>query len=108
MQWEVNQSKDTDIERLAARYPMIRHLSIPQIGTQEPQNDFEGSWQPCSPETIGAFSAVGYYFGRQLHLTLQVPVGLIDNAWGGSSAEAWVHRDLLESDDRYAALMDRW
>ena len=108
MQWEVNRSKDADIERLGARYPMIRHITVPRIGTQEPQNEFEGSWQPCSPETIGEFSAVGYYFGRQLHLTLQVPVGLIDNAWGGSSAEAWVRRDLLESDDRYAALMDRW
>ncbi len=59
---------------------------------QEPQDNFKGAWKPCSPETVGNFSAVGYFFGRQLHQTLGVPVGLINNAWGGSAAEAWVAR----------------
>lgn len=108
MQWGVNSSKDPGLEKLSARYPQIRHITVPQVGTQEPQRDFEGEWQACSPETIGGFSAVGYFFGRQLHQTLQVPIGLIDNAWGGSSAEAWVRRDLLESDARYQPLMERW
>ncbi|MBP6784744.1 MAG: hypothetical protein KA152_13200, partial [Verrucomicrobiales bacterium] len=54
------------------------------------------------------FSAVGYYFGRQLHETLGVPIGLIDNSWGGSAAEAWVARDVLEADPRFAAYLDQW
>ncbi|MCS1408399.1 MAG: hypothetical protein M2R45_01574 [Verrucomicrobia subdivision 3 bacterium] len=108
MQWAVNSSNDPDLEKLAAHYPQIRHITLPRIGTQEPQYDFEGQWELCSPKSIGDFSAVGYYFGRQLHQTLQVPIGLIDNAWGGSSAEAWVRRDLLESDDRYQSLMKQW
>ncbi len=108
MQWAVNASNDPDLEKLSAHYPLIRHITIPQIGTQKPQHDFDGQWQTCSPETIGNFSAVGYFFGRQLHQTLRIPIGLIDNAWGGSAAEAWVRRDLLESDPRYQALLARW
>ena len=71
-------------------------------------NDFAGQWEPCTPETVKSFSAVGYFFGRQLHQTLDVPVGLIDNAWGGSAAEAWVRRDVLESDGKYVELLDKW
>ena len=57
---------------------------------------------------MGSFSAVGYFFGRQLNQTLNVPIGLINNAWGGSAAEAWVRRDLLEADVRYQPLLERW
>src|SRR6185437_1027154 len=49
------------------------------VGTQEPQSDFTGQWEPCTPETVKQFSAVGFFFGRQLHQTLGVPVGLIDD-----------------------------
>ena len=51
---------------------------------------------------------MGYFFGRQLHQTLRVPVGLIDNAWGGSACEAWVNRELLEADKQYAPLLAYW
>ncbi len=108
MQWAVNSANDPDLERLAANYAKIRIITVPQVGTQEPQSNFKGAWQACSPDTVGSFSAVGYFFGRQLHQTLDVPIGLIDNAWGGSSAEAWVPRPLLEADTRYDALMERW
>jgi sialate O-acetylesterase len=57
---------------------------------------------------VGQFSAVGYFFGRQLHQTLDVPIGLIDNAWGGSACEAWVRRELLEKDEKYRPLIARW
>ena len=59
-------------------------------------------------QNVGDFSAVGFFFGRQLHQTLHVPVGLIDNAWGGSACEAWIDRNLLSSDDRFKPLLDRW
>lgn len=108
MQWAVNQSDDADIEKLTANYPGIRMISVPQVGTQTPQDDFVGQWDLCTPETVQNFSAVGYYFGRQLHQTLGVPIGLIDNAWGGSSAEAWVRRDLFEGKEIYKPLLERW
>jgi sialate O-acetylesterase len=108
MQWSVDQSYDADLEKLTANLPEVRLISVPQVGTQEFQNDFKGQWDACSPETAGGFSAVGYYFGRQLHQTLGVPIGLIDNAWGGSAAEAWVRRDVLEKDGRFADYIAQW
>ena len=83
-------------------------VNVPQVGTQEPQWNFQGKWQVCAPETVGNFSAVGYFFGRQLHQPLDVPVGLINNAWGGSACEAWVRRDLLASDAKFKTLMESW
>ena len=46
-----------------------------KVGTQEPQQDFKGAWAECSPQTVGGFSAVGYFYGRVLHQMLDVPVG---------------------------------
>lgn len=108
MQWSVNQSNDPDLEKAAAKFPNIRLISVPQVGTQEPQWNFNGKWAVCSPETVGNFSAVGYCFGRQLHQTLGVPVGLINNAWGGSAAEAWVKREKIVAHPTLKAIHDRW
>jgi sialate O-acetylesterase len=108
MQWAINSTNDSDLEKLTAKFPQIRFISVPQVGTQEPQDDFKGAWSVCSPETVGDFSAVGYLFGRQLHQTLGVPIGLIDDAWGGSACEAWIRRDILAADPQYKPLMDRW
>lgn len=106
MQWNVGSSWDADLEIASAKHPQIRLISVPQVGTQEPQNDFKGEWKECSPATVGPFSAVGFFFGRVLHKTLDVPVGLINNAWGGSACEAWVRRDVLEKDPRFKLLTD--
>ena len=108
MQYAVDSANDPDLEKLSAKFPNIRLISVPQVGTQEPQRDFDGKWEACSPATAGQFSAVGYFFGRQLHQTLDVPIGLIDNAWGGSAAEAWVSRDRLEAEAQYADLLAKW
>jgi sialate O-acetylesterase len=108
MQWGVGGAKDADLEIHAAKFLNIRLITVPNRGTQEPQKDFEGHWVACSPETVGGFSAVGYFFGRQLHQTLGVPVGLINDAWGGSACEAWIRRDLLAADPKYGPMMQNW
>lgn len=108
MQWAVQQSDDADLEALAANFPNLRLISVPQVGTQEPQTTFDGQWEASTPETVKQFSAVGFFFGRQIHQTLDVPVGLIDNAWGGSAAEAWVERDVLRSSGKFDELLARW
>ncbi len=108
MQWAVNSANDADLEKASANYPELRLITVPQVGTQEDQSDFDGQWEPATPETVGDFSAVGYFFGRQLHQTLDVPVGLIDNSWGGSAAEAWVKRSVLEADPKYKSYIDQW
>ncbi|MBM80216.1 MAG: sialate O-acetylesterase [Planctomycetaceae bacterium] len=108
MAWSVDRANDPKLEILAAKFPNIRLISVPQVGTQEPQKNFTGEWARCSPETVGQFSAVGYFFGRQLHQTLGVPIGLIDNAWGGSACEAWIPRDVLKAEGRYEELLKKW
>lgn len=95
-----------DLEAARSDLPNIRLITVPRVGTQELQNDFKGEWQASTPDSARKFSAVGFFFGRYLHEILNVPVGLIDNAWGGSAAEAWVRRASLEKDPRFKPLMD--
>jgi len=108
MGWSVNSSDDSDLETLTAHHPNLRLISVPQVGTQEPQSDFNGKWEATTPETARNFSAVGYLFGRRLHQALQVPVGLIDNAWGGSACEAWIPRDRLNATSVAKPYMEQW
>jgi sialate O-acetylesterase len=108
MGWSVAMSNDADLETRTAKFPQIRLISVPQVGTQEPQDDFRGKWEVCTPASSSQFSAVGYFFGRQLHQTLNIPIGLIDDAWGGSACEAWVRRDLLAEKEEYKPLLERW
>jgi sialate O-acetylesterase len=81
-----------------ADFPLIRLRYSDRVSAGTPQTQFTGStWQVCSPKTLrrggwGGFSAVGFFFGRDLHKTLNVPVGLIQLAWGGTRIEPWTPR----------------
>jgi len=96
-----------DLEALASKLPNLRLIRVPQVGTQDLQTDFKGAWRASTPESASGFSAVGFFFGRYLHQVLGIPVGLIDNAWGGSAAEAWVRRESLEKETVFQGLMER-
>jgi sialate O-acetylesterase len=106
MQWSLGQTYTGDLEGAGARRPNLRIVSVPQVGTQELKNDFKGKWEVANPTNAKDFSAIGYLYGRYLHDILDVPVGLIDNAWGGSAAEAWVRRETIENEPRFKALME--
>ena len=108
MQWSVKSSNDADLEKLSAKFPKIRMINFPQVGSQEPILTHDRHWQACTPETVAEFSAVGYFFARQLHETIDVPIGMINNAWGGSACEAWINRDVLSADEQFKPLLDRW
>lgn len=108
MEWAVWNTYGGEVEVTAANYPEIRLMTVPKNPASEPQDEVPVQWQICSPDTVGDFSAVGYYYGQTLHAALGVPIGLIDNSWGGSSAEAWVPRKALEADERYAPLLQHW
>ena len=108
MQWALSNSDGGDLEIPLADEPMIRMISIPQVGSQDPQDNFIGQWEHCSPRVAAEFSAVGYHFGQRLKQALGVTIGLIDNAWGGSAAEAWVPRGVLEADGHSDAYLEEW
>ncbi len=107
MGWRINQTTHGDLEALASHHPNLRLITVPLKGTQDRQGDFKGAWAAATPETVRAFSAVGYLFGRYIHEIVRVPVGLINNAWGGSAAEAWVDREMIAADARFKLLMER-
>lgn len=90
MEWRVKQSLNATEEIAAANYPQIHHIKIPHTTAEKPQADVPSEgWQICSPATVKEFTAVGYYFGRQLHKELNVPIGLIGSNWGGTRIEPW-------------------
>ncbi|HEY7181018.1 MAG TPA: sialate O-acetylesterase [Blastocatellia bacterium] len=101
MAWRLNQSDDAEAEIAAAKYPMIRLFNTPRAELDAPITDVKAEWKECSPETAATFSAVGYYFGRDLHKARNVPVGLIHNAVGGSPAESWTSAGVLNNDAEY-------
>src|SRR5262245_21569378 len=101
MAWRLNQSDNAEVEIAGAKYPMIRLFSVPRVEVDAPVTDVKAGWKECSPETAATFSAVGYYFGRDLHKARNVPIGLINNAVGGSPAESWMSALVLNTDAEY-------
>ena len=90
MEWAVNRSLNPKEEIAAANHPKIRLFNVPgPVAKPEPEKDPRGQWQICSPATIPGFSAVGYYFGRELQKELNVPIGLVGTNWGGTRIEPW-------------------
>jgi sialate O-acetylesterase len=109
MQWTLSRCLDGDLAELTVnRAPQIRLLRVKNPGSQEPQYGPEGEWTVAAPDTIGSFSAVAYHFALTLHDTLNVPVGIIENSWGGSSAEAWVPRPVIAADPDLVQIHERW
>lgn len=91
MQWTVSSSNDAEQEIAAADYPHIRLFSVERQIQLVPTDDLDkGEWQTCTPATIPDFSAVAYFFGRDLQDNLQVPIGLIHTSWGGTNVETWI------------------
>ncbi|MBI4578324.1 MAG: sialate O-acetylesterase [Planctomycetes bacterium] len=107
MQWPVKLSKDAVTELMATRYPQIRLYSVERAVAGRPMSDVPGKWAACGPETVADFSAVAYFFGRELHEKLEVPVGLVHSSWGGTPAESWTSRPALEADPDLKLMLDR-
>ena len=84
-------------EVAAANFPHIRHFGVAHKAAKEPLSDVTGSWVVCSPETVKDFTAVGYFFGRELHKELNVPIGLLHSSWGGTGVATWTSKDALDS-----------
>ncbi|WP_240336880.1 sialate O-acetylesterase [Rufibacter psychrotolerans] len=91
MEWSANAGIDNAQKHVAeANYPSIRFFQVPRRTADAPQLDLPGQWVVCTPQTMQHFSAVGYFFGREIHQNLKTPVGLINSSWGGTPAEVWL------------------
>jgi len=100
--WPGAQLQNAAEEIAHASQPGIRLLLIHHKTSEFPLPDIEGSWTVCTPQTAASFSAVAYFFGRELTAREHVPIGLIDATWGGTVAEAWTSLQAISAD---AALM---
>ena len=97
MEWSLDHADHARQEVAAADHPRIRLFSVPHVTATEPKDTVEASWEVCDPKSAAEFSAVGYFFGRELQRELGIPIGLIDSSWGGTVAEAWTSAGALEA-----------
>jgi sialate O-acetylesterase len=95
-------------EIAAANYPLIRMFTGAASKAYEPQSRVGGTWRICSPETVPAFSAVGYFFARDLQKEIGMPVGIVTLSFGASTAEAWIRRETMAGDPQLKPMLDRF
>jgi len=100
------QAKNAAQEIADANHPNIRLFSFERTVSLEPSKEVKGQWKVCSPDTVGDFTAVGYFFGRDINKMEDVPVGLIENAWGGMPAEAFTSKEALQADPDLKPLVE--
>lgn len=81
-----------------ADFPKIRFFKINRNIAEYPQDELRGDWEICSPSSVKGFSAVAYFFARKLYESLDVPIGILESCWGGTNAETWIDKDLIEKD----------
>jgi len=113
MEWRVAQADNYMEEKKDADYPQIRHFFVEHDVTMTPQADLKnGEWKIATPETVGNFTAIGFFFARELYKKLNIPVGLLHSSWGGSQIEGWISKEAMLTDSElkpYAQnLPDNW
>jgi sialate O-acetylesterase len=108
MQWAVRQSDNADAEIAAANFPQIRLFYVPRKTSPVPVEDVDARWVVCSPESVREFSAVLYFFGRQMHQDLKTPIGLIHSSWGGTPIASWISGPSLVGNPRLEPFLTFW
>lgn len=109
MEWPVKNTYDAAIDVAASSNPLIRHIKIERRVADQPLETASGAWEAASPSTTGNFTAVGYYFARDIHALVGVPVGIINSTWGGTPVEAWINKEAYQNAPGPAAKVDaRW
>lgn len=109
MEWPVSFLREDEKKIAAVDLPLVRQLKIERASASHPQDSAKTSgWETASPATVGNFSAVGYFFARELQRKLGVPVGIVNSSWGGTEIEAWMSAASRESASLGAAIEARW
>lgn len=105
MVWPLRRSRDAEKEIASANYPGIRYFKVELDTSDTPQEDVRGEWRVVTPETAPELSGVAYFFARNLREKLELPLGLIQSAWGGTPAEAWTSLQTLSADHSLAGMV---
>ncbi len=109
MEWPVVRAAHAQVEIAAANLPLVRQFKVDRAVAEAPASQIKSTgWQIASPPTVGAFSAVGYFFARDLYQKLGVPIGIIHSSWGGTPVEAWMSTTALAADPAFAIVHERW
>jgi sialate O-acetylesterase len=108
MQWSLSQSTDADKHTAAAGDPQLRLFYVPRVLADTPQSNVNTNWMACTPQTVPGFSAVAYFFGRDLRKARHIPIGLIHTSWGGTPAEAWTSKEALKANPMLKMLIENW
>jgi sialate O-acetylesterase len=108
MQWAVRQSDNAEAEIAAAKDPQIRLFYVPRKTSPAPVDDVDAKWVVCSPETLPEFSAVLYFFGREMHRDTKMPMGLIHSSWGGTPIASWISGPSLVGNARLEPFLAYW
>ncbi len=101
MEMAVKGAMNSEQEIVAAKFPGIRVFTVTKKGSKTPLDDCTGKWEPATPENAGHFSAVGYFFSREIHAKLKQPVGLIHTSWGGTPCETWIPESGMNSNEAF-------
>lgn len=97
MEFQVVKTINAEKEMNDADYPMIRHFGVAQDLSGKPKDDLKaGKWEVSNKNTVGNFTAVGFYFARKLYAELKIPIGIINTSWGGTNVETWTSREAFE------------
>ncbi|MCY4225858.1 MAG: beta galactosidase jelly roll domain-containing protein [Bacteroidetes bacterium] len=97
MEWSVAASADAESEISTANDPLLRHYKVPRSWSYSLVDTLAGGeWHSANPDHVGAFTAVGYSFARELRKHTGIPIGIVNTSWGGSRIEAWMDPDALE------------
>ncbi len=106
--WKYKTITDFKKEKKNATYPLIRQYEVPEIKSDSLVEDAKSKWVVCSPSTVESFSAVAYFFARDLHNSLKVPIGLLFSSVGGTQAKFWVSRSGLESNSELLPMVEAY
>jgi sialate O-acetylesterase len=101
MEWPLNKSFEASADIEKSANAQIRLFTVPKLKANAPTNNVNARWQLCGPETVPSFSAVAYYFTRDLQKARGVPVGIIHTSWGGSPVEVWIREEVLANNTEY-------
>ncbi len=104
----VDRARDYEKEKAAANHPLLRMFTVTRGAEPGPQADCGGKWEVCMPEVVGKFSAVAYFFGRDLQQQLQTPVGLLHSSVGGTDIAAWTSMEVQQKVPELKSFLDHW